>query len=241
MGLKYRITKLEEVPETVRNLYTPEGDAFVLQVEGAVPKDKLDEFRSTNIQLSQQLEKFKNIDPAKYNELVDLQRQLNEGELLKAGKIDEVVNGRVAAMRAELENQRDTFKTRAEKSESQLALLMIDSAARTEAVKLGVEPTALDDVVLRARGVYRMVEGSAVPQDAEGKVIYGKDGTTPMAMTDWITGLKKSAPHLFAGSRGGGAGGGGRAATGSTANLSPAQKIALGLSQGVQREPAGGS
>jgi len=232
MALKYKITKLEEVNENVRGLYKAEGDGFVLDAEGVVPKERLDEFRTNNINLQQQLEKLKDIDPVKYRELVDLQRQVEEGKLLKEGKIEEVVASRVGAMKTALEGERDTYKTRAEAAESQLSVLLIDSTIRTEALKLGVVTTALDDVVLRARTVYHMKDGAAVPHDDKGQVIYGKDGKSPMAMADWLTGLKKTAPHLFASSQGGGAAGGHRVGGVDMSKATPQQKITMGLSQG---------
>ena len=231
MAMKYRISKLEEVAEGVRSMYKADGQEFVLDVDGVVPKERLDEFRTNNIALQQQLDKLKDVDPVKYRELVELQRQVDEGKLLKEGKIEEVVQGRVAAMRSTLEGERDSFKTRAESAESQLSVLMIDGAVRTEALKLGVAPTALDDVVLRARSTYRMVNGVATPHNDKGEVIYGKDGKTPMGMNDWVEGLKKNAPHLFAGSQGGGAGGGGRTGQVDLSKATAVQKISAGLGQ----------
>jgi len=232
VALKYRIKKLEDAPEAVRNLYKPDGEEFVLDTEGAVAKERLDEFRENNVALQRQLDKLKDIDPVKYKELTDLQREVEEGKLLKAGKIDEVVNSRVTAMKTALETERDGFKARAETSEGQLAVLLIDSAVRAEALKLGVVNTALDDVVLRARTVYRMKDGAAVPHNDKGEVVFGKDGKTPMPMGDWLTALKKTAPHLFATSQGGGAGGGSRTGSGDLSKASAVDKIAAGLEAG---------
>lgn len=232
MGLKYRIKKLEDAPEAVRGLYKADGEEFVLDTEGVVPKERLDEFRDNNIALQKQLDKLKDIDPVKYRELVTLQREVEEGQLLKAGKIEEVVNSRVTAMKKSLEDERDGFRTRAESAESRLSVLLIDSAVRSEALKLGVVNTALDDVVLRARTVYKMKDGAAVPHDEKGEVVFGKDGKTPMPMTDWLTTLKKTAPHLFANSQGGGAGGGTRHGSSDLSKASAVDKIAAGLQAG---------
>lgn len=232
MGLKYRIKKLEDAPEAVRGLYKADGEEFVLDAEGVVPKERLDEFRDNNIALQKQLEKLKDVDPVKYRELMNLQREVEEGQLLKAGKIDEVVNSRVTAMKRSLEEERDGFRARAETSEAQLSVLLIDSAVRSEALKLGAVPTALDDVVLRARTVYKMKDGAAVPHNDKGEVVFGRDGKTPMPMTDWVVTLKKTAPHLFANSQGGGAGGGVRTGGVDMSKASAVDKINLGLEQG---------
>lgn len=233
MGLKYQIAKLEDVPENVRGLYKQEGSAFVLDAEDVVPKTRLDEFRTNNIQLTQQLEKLKDVDPVKYAELIKLQQDVEEGRLIKEGKLEEVVNLRVTNMKKDLETQLTTSQTTLQKANAQLAVLMIDNAVRQAAVKNGALTTALDDVVLRARNVYSMDNGQPVPKDDKGQTIYGKDGSTPMTVEDWLVGLKKNAPHLFAGSQGSGAGGGrGGAGAVDTSKLSPAQKISLGLTNG---------
>lgn len=232
MGLKYKIAALTEVSEAVRTLYKQEGDSYVLDVEGAVDRTRLDEFRNNNVLLQQQLEKLKGIDPVKYNELVDLDRQVKEKELIKAGDIEGVVNGRVAAMREEWTGRATTAETALAQAHQQLAVLMIDNSVRAEAIKLGVLPTAIDDVILRARALYQMENGVPVPK-AEGKILYGKDGTTPMPIGDWAVGLKKTAPHLFQGSSGSGAGGGDRPNGAiDVSKLTPAQKITYGLTQG---------
>lgn len=232
MGLKYQIAKLEDVPENVRSLYKQEGTVYVLDAEDVVPKTRLDEFRTNNIQLQQQLDKLKDVDPVKYAELIKIQQQVEEGKLIQAGKLEEVVTLRVTNMKKDLETQLNGTKTELSQANAQLALLMIDNAVRQVAVQNGALPTALDDVVLRARTVYSMEKGQAVPKDDKGQVIYGKDGQTPMTINDWLVNLKKSAPHLFAGSQGGGAGGGRNGAgPADMSKLTPSQKISLGLSQ----------
>lgn len=232
MGLKFKVATLAEIPEAVRSMYKQEGSEYVLDVEGAVDKTKVDEFRNNNILLQQQLEKLKDVDPAKYRELMELDRKVKEKQLIEAGKVDEAVNLRVESMRTELTTQlteKDTALTIANK---QLAILMIDRQVQAEAVRLGILPTAMDDILLRARTVYTMENGVPVPKSQDGKVIYGKDGSAPMPMNEWVLSLKKAAPHLFAGSSGSGAGGGGRTGQIDMSKASPLEKINAGLAAG---------
>jgi hypothetical protein len=95
-----------------------------------------------------------------------------------------------------------------------------------------VVDTALDDLVLRARSTYTLDKGQPVPKNEKGEVIYGKDGTTPMSIDDWMTGLKKTAPHLFRGSSGSGANGGRNNGQVDMSKLTPSQKISMGIAQG---------
>lgn len=240
MGLKYRIAKLEDVPENVRTLYRSEGTEFVLDAEGVVPKERLDEFRNNNVSLQQQLDKLKDIDPAKYKELTILQRKLEEKELIDKGELDKVVNLRVDAMNQEFTSVKSALEVRLQAADAQLNMLLVDNVVKTAAIKQGVIAEAVDDVVLRAKGTYTVVDGVPTPKNSKGEVIYGKDGKTPMPVDEWLQELKKTAKHLFMGSSGSGAGGGNRGGIVNTANLTPAQKITMGLNQGglVAKLPA---
>lgn len=237
MPFKYKLATLDGLPEAHKILYKPEGSEFVLDAEGVVPKEKLDEFRNNNITLQQQLDKLKDVDPAKYRELIKISKQVEEGELIKAGKLDEVVALRVGEMKAALETQITEKDTLLQQTTSQLSILLIDNQVKSAALTLGIHPTAVDDIVLRARGVFTVDKGAPVPKDASGNVIYGKDGSTPMSIQDWAQGLKKTAPHLFIGSVGSGAGGGRGNGSADISKMTPSQKIAYGLSQGGTGAP----
>lgn len=230
MVMKYVIQKLDEVAEPFRALYKPEGEKFVLDVEGAVEKARLDEFRNNNIALQQQLDKLKDVDPVKYRELIAIQKKVEEKQLIEAGEVDKVVNLRVGAMREELETKVATAETALNAAQSQLTLLLIDDAVKDSAVKNGVLPTAIEDIVFRARGTFVLEDNVPVPKVA-GKVVYGKDGTTPMTPDEWIQGLKKTAPHLFQGVRGSGAGGGHGLGGMDVSKMTPIEKINLGMAQ----------
>lgn len=235
MAVKYKIKSLDEVSQDLRNLYRQEGSEYVLDVDGVVDRSRLDEFRNNNIQLQQQLEKLKDIDPNKYKEFMELDRKVKEKELIDKGDIEGLVNVRVSAMREELTTRASTAEGRLETAHQQLAILTIDNNVRAEAIKQGVLPTAVDDVILRARNMYKMVDGVATPMQ-DDKVVFGKDGSTPMQIGEWLTSLKKGAPHLFQMSSGGGAGGGTGHGSVDVGKMSPAQKIAYGLSLGLQAE-----
>lgn len=232
MKLKFKIAKLEDVEEQFRGLYEAGADgAYYLTVEGAVSKDKLDEFRNTNIDLIKKLEPFKNVDPAKLQEMIDNERKIQEKKLIDAGDIDGLVAQRVATMKEQYERQIGELNGNYEQANRQLEVLVIDNAVREQAIKFGVAPTAVDDVLLRAKTVFKVEGGQPVAKDRDGKVIYGKDGQNSLGIGDWIGGLKDNAPHLFGPSQGSGADnrrGGGK----QPENLSAAGKISAGLKAG---------
>lgn len=232
MALKYQVEKLEDVPEGQRELYVASNGKFILQVEGAVGKDKLEEFRNNNIELQKQIDRFKNIDPSKHQELLELQRRLQEEELIDKGEVDKLVNLRVTAMREGYEADKGALTAQLSTASAKLEVLLVDNVVKDAAIKSGVHPAAVDDVLLRARGVYKVVDGNPVAKGADGKPLYGADGVTPLQPDEWVKNLKKSAGHLFQGFQGGGGGGGGSLPGGKDISLmTAAEKISLGLKQ----------
>ena len=238
MALKFVVNTLDEVPEANRALYKQVDGKFQLDVDGAVDKSKLDEFRNNNNELKAQIDKYKDVDPVKYKDLMKIQQKLQEKELLEKGEVDQLVELRVKNMREELEGQLTTTKTQLGTANASLAVLMIDNQVKGAAIKAGVQPSAMEDVTLRARQVFQIENGQAVPKGPDGKVIYDAKGEKPITMEDWMVGLKKSAPHLFIGSFGGGAGGGNNPGNGTDmSKMTFQQKIAMGIQQGLTKGP----
>lgn len=231
MALKFIVDSVDGMDATTAALYTKNADGkFYLEVEGAVSKNKLDEFRNNNVQLLKDLERFKDLDPVKYNEMLKQQRLIDEKKLIDAGDVDKVVELRVGQMKSTYETQIAELTNTNNVSKRQLESLLIDSAVRDAAIKSGIQPTAVEDVLLRAKSAFQIKDGHAVPMDPSGNIVYGKDGTTPMSVADWTVSLKKQAPHLFMGSSGGGAQGSGGSGSGvDMSKLTPTQKITAGL------------
>jgi hypothetical protein len=207
MSLKYVVESLEAVPEAARELYSEKDGKFHLAVEGLVPVAKVNEFRDNNITLARQLEemnkKYEGVDLDAVRQMTEQARKIKDQELIAAGKVEELFAERIAPMRTSFEKDVSTAKEHAIKLQSQLESLLIDGAIRDAAGKAGVRATAVDDVLLRGRQAFRLVEGKAVPMDGD-KVMFGKNGD-PMPVEEWISALSDRAPHLFEPSQGGGA------------------------------------
>jgi hypothetical protein len=77
-----------------------------------------------------------------------------------------------------------------------------------------VRKQALHDVLLRGKQIFRLDGERVIAMDGD-KPKFGKDGQSPLAMGEWLDGLREEAQHLFEPSTGGGAVGGAR--TGPTA------------------------
>jgi hypothetical protein len=228
MALKHKITALTDVAEAVRTFYEEKDGAFYLQVEGMVPKAHVDEFRENNIQLKNKVTeyetKFKDIDPTKFLEYKAAAEKTPQA-------IDEAVRARVQQMQTEHTTVVNELTGKVTTLSQTLDTVLIDGSLKSEAAKAGILPTALDDVVLRGRLVFKTENGQPIAYDGKGQKMYDKDGTSPLSVGGWLKDLKKSAPHLFQGMQGGGAGGsGGRGPNGlDMSKATTNQKIAAGL------------
>jgi hypothetical protein len=213
MALKYKFKTRDEVPAELLPLYTERDGAFVLDVEGAVEKAKLDEFRATNGALLKERDelkaRFDGIDPKEVRKLADEKRALEEAAQLKAGEFEKVLESRLKAQKAGFEKELTGVATERDALHARLAAIQIDQAVVAEATRRGLRPTALADVTARARSAFRLVNGMPQAFEADGTPRAGQDGVTPMTLAEWVDALVSDAPHLFAANAGGGAAGSG--------------------------------
>lgn len=206
--------------EQVLDLNNPEVKAAVqslidAEVQGL--KTKNNELIQTNKTLKDEFNGFKGqfdgLDINVVKALVQKAGQDEETRLLAEGKIDEVMNRRTELMRGDFAKQLEAEKLRADKSEAfanRFRDRVLSDSIREAAVKTGAIPDAMDDIVLRARGVFTLnEEGNPVAVDRDGNAIMGKDGKTPLTPIEWAEGLKETARHLWPTPSGGGAQGGG--------------------------------
>jgi hypothetical protein len=219
MPLKFKVNTKEEVPAEHSSLYTENDGAWVLDVEGAVEKAKLDEFRSNNVALMKERDelkqRFEGIDPEDVRKLAEEKRRLEEAQQLKAGETEKVVEGRVKAIKADLEKQLSTVTSERDALNARLVAIQIDQGVITAATKRGLRPTALPDITARARTIFKLVNGVPTGFEPDGKTVrYGKDGLTPMNLEEWVDVQVSEAPHLFESNAGGGAAGNGSGGVG---------------------------
>ena len=216
MALKSKLASLDGVPEALQTLYIKQADGtFVLDAEVEDHpsvrgmRSALDSEREERRKAKEALEKFKDIDPDEYRGLKGKEREMAEAKLLAEGKVKELVELQVKELRATTEREKKALQDQVAASTAQLNVLLIDNAVQQAATKLGVRPTALEDVSLRARATFKLQDGKAVPFDANGNPIYGKDATAPQSVEEWMGNLATTAVHLFGENKGGGAPGGG--------------------------------
>jgi hypothetical protein len=209
MALKFKFKSKDEIPAEHLPLYAEREGAWVLDVDGAADKSKLDEFRANNVALIKERDelkqRFAGIDPNEVKALAEEKRRLEEAQALKAGEVEKVVENRIKGMKADLDKQVSTLSAEREALTARLTAIQIDQGVITVATKRGLRPTALTEITSRARSVFRLVNGMPTAFEADGKTVrYGKDGLTPMTLEEWTDAQVAEAPHLFESNAGGG-------------------------------------
>lgn len=204
--LKHKLSKDQhaQLDESIQALYAEKDGEFYLQVEGMVPKTRLDEFRENNIQLLEENSELKKAAKAFGDMTADELAEL-QAKAASAGEVDEEklrplvdaeVNKRTSKMKDDYESQLASERENNTKLSGQLGVLLIDNDIQREAIKAGIIESAIPDVVLRARQTFKVVDGKAVPYNGD-EIIYGKDGSTPMGAAEWLAERADDAPHWF--------------------------------------------
>ena len=104
MALKFKLKSKDEIPAELVSLYVERDGAWLLDVDGAVDKVKLDEARTASAALLKERDdlkqRFDGIDPEEVRKLATEKRQLEEAQQLTAGDVDKLVENRIKGLRA---------------------------------------------------------------------------------------------------------------------------------------------
>lgn len=171
-------------------------------------QELLGSLKSTKTELESIKGQFEGLDIEAVKGLLKKASQDEETRLIAEGKLDEVVSKRTERLRADLDKQLKAEQERAQKAEAfanRFRDKVLADSIRAAALKAGALPEAAEDIILRARGTFTLNEdGEAVAVDADGQVIYGKDGKTPLNPLEWAESLREAAPHLWPRAQGAG-------------------------------------
>jgi len=249
----------EAVPEAFRDVATEKDGRYVIDV---VNKADLNQFRENNIKLSQQRDTLQadiaglytdlGMDPEKredwvenYRALKKIKQQVDDGKLVADTTLDEALASRTGEMQRQHAQQVEAQRKAIGEREAEINTLkaQLNKAAIDREVitainneKSGALTSATTHILREAYDVFRPMDGGRlVPFDAEGKIMYGADGSTPMTPLEWLTKLREQSPFFFKGSVGGGASGGDNKST----RLTPAEFAAMSPQEKMNRARAG--
>lgn len=228
MELELTLDSLDGLDESIQKLYQKGEDGkFRLQVKGIEDtnglKSALEKERSAkrDAETAKKIleEKYKGVDLEKYQSIMDQFSNDEEAKLMAEGRMNEVLNKRTERMTKEYEKEKQTIideRDSAIKRAAAYEAKVFENSIRQEATKSGIHSYAIDDAILRSKGIFKLGEnGELQALDAEGNQIYGKDGKTGLSVAEWFLGQKEAAPHWFPAVQGSGGGGeGGKGGSG---------------------------
>lgn len=175
-------------------------------------KSKNTELIGSNKAIKTELDKlkgqFEGLDIEAVKGLLAKAGQDEETKLIAEGKLDEVISRRTERLRTDLDKQVKAANERADKAEAFAAKYsdkVLADSIRAAAIKAGALPEAAEDIILRARGTFKLSEdGEPIATDRSGEVVYGKDGKTPLSPLEWAESLRETATHLWPRAQGAG-------------------------------------
>jgi hypothetical protein len=193
-----------------------------METSEAAGKTAMGKFEEQTLAMKALEEKFAGVDMEEWNSLQDGKkavedkaRDLADKKLIESGDVDTLINQRVeevlAAKTREFETMKSDFESKVLGLETnltdydgRLATLLVDNEITRFATEHGVRTSAIEDVLYRGRGLFRVEEGQAVALDESGRKVYADDAVTPLTISGWLGGLADTAPHLFEASTGAG-------------------------------------
>lgn len=218
------------------------ADAVAREVAGLKAKNDelLGKLKSTN----EQLKSFDGIDPVKTREMLTRFENDAEAKLIAEGKMSEVIEKRTERLRADYEKKlseaQAAAQTEAERAKAYQGRVL-DDALRAAAAKAGLHQYAIDDALLRGRSMFSLdANGQAVQLGPDGQPVLGKDGKSFFSPSEWLDGMKETAPHWFPATASGGgaqgsrgAGNGGKSINRAAFEALPAHKQMEAIKSGV--------
>jgi|TARA_R110000823_G_scaffold55908_6_gene136301 hypothetical protein len=191
---------VEQVSERIEQALSEARQGFESETQGLAKKNR--ELLDT---LSNATEKLKKTDGIDIESLLQLQKTIENDEILKlaaagdhTGAIEKATEKMRVTHDANMEEMSTALLNSQESSVKDKVLidkLLIDGGSQRVFLESKGLPEAAADVALRARQIWKVEEGELIARDGDGEMIKGEKG--PITMAEWTASLKNSAPHLF--------------------------------------------
>lgn len=218
------------VPVGLEQYYTAtDGGQFRLNVEGVVPvaeveslKQKVKEFRDSNVTLVKDNEKFKNFSSILGSENLSAEKLQEKIDSLASSKLVSLTEQMKAGYETKLTELSDKYS----KAGTKLNELTLGNEVVKAAADHGVISSALEDVMFRAKSAF-IVDDEGVVKFKEEKL---DSAGKPYTVDGWMKEVKTKAPHLFAPSQGTGAQRNSKAVVAKAQNMTATDRISGYLS-----------
>jgi hypothetical protein len=167
--------------------------------------NKIEEYENSMNDLKS---KFEGIDLEEWKTLQDEKRAMADKELIETGEVDSLIEKRVQevldvktkeilSMQSAHDNRVLDLEKDLQTRNSQLNKLLVDNEITKFSAEHGIRSSALEDVLHRGRGIFKVEDDIAIAFDDSGRKLYGDDAVTPLTISGWLGGLTETAPHLF--------------------------------------------
>jgi hypothetical protein len=176
------------------------------QIEEAVAglKAKNTEILTEKKTLQETLKKFEGYDPKVIKEATEFYEKNKDAEFLKDGTVEELIEKKTSQLTSDFEAQLNELNESLQKAQHHgktyqqlFEAKVIDDGIREEALKAGMLPSAIEDAILRGRGIFSLDENKQIEaRDAEGKLAITEDKKV-LTTKNWIEGLKTTSPHYW--------------------------------------------
>lgn len=201
-----KVSKLDEVPEKFRGLYVEKDGGF--EVDPAKFADfefddreelagALEHERKERKRLKDEAEKYKGIDPEKAREAQRRLDELDEKKLIEAGEVEKLK----AKWQKEWDDEKADLQKQIGDRDTQLTKFKLTDKVREAALKAGVIPEDVDDVLTLTSPRFKLGEGDKI-------IVLDKDGVESRSDLEKFFGeeFKTQKPKFFAASGAGGSG-----------------------------------
>lgn len=210
MPLKSKYASKDLIPADQLPFYVERDGAFFLEAEGLVERTRLDEFRTNNNTLKEQIKeltaRYEGIDPDDVKTLLAEKAALEEQKLIKDGEVEKLVEKRTKGILDTMEKRLQSAEQAASALSAQLLEKEIERNVVEAGTKLGLRSSAIPDIKARARNIFKISGSTIAAVETDGKTpVFGQDGVSPLTFDEWVTRQVVEAPHLFEASAGGGA------------------------------------
>jgi len=127
--------------------------------------------------MSESLKKFESYDLEKIDKLMDSIEKSDDAKMIAEGKFDEILEKRTSQIRDGFSDEITTAKTALETAQSEIETYkaryeqkIIADDVRAEALKQGVRPDAINDVIARSTGIFELQDGKTKVAKPDGYV-----------------------------------------------------------------------
>jgi len=227
--LKFRIDQaaFDGLNEVEQTFYKQGEDGYKLEVEGAVDKTKVDEFRASNIDLMKKQEQYNGIDLDEVRELQANKRKLLDAEFINKKDFDGLVESRTNTMRSDYEAKiatlTDSVANANTNFNSVVSKYEIEGAANQAFSRHKISPDAYETVMAHVKSKFTIDNGAVIAKDGDS-IVTGIDGN--LSVDEFVSNMPEAFKVQSSGGRPKGGDG-----QGVNNQKSSNQKITSGLSK----------